>query len=410
MSDAHAIGPTHQHKHVIWNLKPTVYDIWHSMVEQVGPLDEWPTPIISLMLGKHLNHAARFSVYTFVVAGNRGNPLDFAYWCSARALFDKKGALELAELITNHKAGKLDNKYMTYMLPFRMSSAEGFNGPKEEFTDMFSAKSFFLLDPKIDVRLQRADATHGNPTNLKTQKMQIETPNATFMADEGHWFDKAVAFLKGFTSVCALPFAGAVQANVWTESNPLEALHWEDGQSLLPLSVMRDTAHIGLGEQPPCDEEGAAFVGASMASLNHDDDDEITRLRKMTADPLPVDAGAWQGEIDKLDFAYRTGLNAGDSDSMQIDERGSVLVTRYAMPSPVRMTTDADAIQHAPPRVVAATSKSDGKRKMSYTASPLKKAKDGVEDEVEMSWLWHSLQDALGHPLHDALGSSEPTE
>ena len=389
-TDAHAIGPTLYHKHLVWCMKPPSIDIWQSILEQVGPLDEWPSALISMMLGKHLNHAGRFSLYSFVVAANRGNPLDFAKWCKCRALFDKKGALHLAGLIADHKAGKLD-KYMSYVLPFRTSSAEGFTGRKEDFTSKFTVWNHFRFDSKVDVTLQRPDTTHGNPTNFKTQKMYIETPDAAFMASEGHWFDKAVAFLNDLTSVCTLPWAGTQRDDKWIASDPLDALNYDDGKPVLTMSAAQGAAHFDLGDQPPCDAGGVEFVGGG--------DEVVDRIRALTADPIPLRAGDWQG-------------------SVEVDERGSMLVTHIvnpvrltqfidvdeldefahlAVPSPMRIAMSSP-VQHASPRVAEATSKSEGKKRMpSPLPEPLpKKTKEEELDERDMDWLFNSLWGSVG--------------
>ena len=95
--------------------------LFKGILEQVGPLAQWPLHTLSQMLSTHLTYQPRINLTLFVL-GNHCAPDLYAEWCMSRNMLKNKAAhLHVANLIKEHKAGQLA-RFNTYILPFRVSA------------------------------------------------------------------------------------------------------------------------------------------------------------------------------------------------------------------------------------------------------------------------------------------------
>jgi len=97
--------------------------LFSSILENVGPLKQWPLHTLAQMLSDHLTYQARINLVLFLL-GNRCPPNMIAWWLITRnMLHDKAARLHVANLIKEHKQGKL-TQFTTYMLPFRVTAPD----------------------------------------------------------------------------------------------------------------------------------------------------------------------------------------------------------------------------------------------------------------------------------------------
>ena len=95
--------------------------LFSSIVEHVGPLEQWPLHQLTSMLSKHLQHQDRLSL-TFFLLANRCPPDLYAQWLmQRRMLADCSASQSIARLIQEHKMGQL-HRYTAYHLPFRVTT------------------------------------------------------------------------------------------------------------------------------------------------------------------------------------------------------------------------------------------------------------------------------------------------
>ena len=145
-------------------------DLFDAIVENVGPLLEWPPRKMALLVCDHLLAPMRFELTLFLL-GNQCPPNLYAEWLLKRGMLrDEKARYSVAELIKKHKANKLATQ-TTYHLPFRLT------------TDLPPAKRRHTWDGV------------GDPWPDDASRMlPVEGPTAV-MHEEGWRWDQAYAVL-----------------------------------------------------------------------------------------------------------------------------------------------------------------------------------------------------------------------
>ena len=97
--------------------------LFATLVEHIGPLQQWPKQNLTAMLSTHLMYDERKSL-TFFVLGNHGPPNVYVQYLMARKMLHCKESMNhMASLIKDHMHGKLA-KFTTYMLPFRVTAPD----------------------------------------------------------------------------------------------------------------------------------------------------------------------------------------------------------------------------------------------------------------------------------------------
>lgn len=103
-------------------LKPGDAQLFGMIVENIGPLSQWPLHNLSQMLSSHLTYQSRINLTLFALA-NQCPPTLYAEWCVSRNMLrDNSAHLHVANLIKEHKAGQL-TRFTSYLLPFRVTAA-----------------------------------------------------------------------------------------------------------------------------------------------------------------------------------------------------------------------------------------------------------------------------------------------
>lgn len=106
----------------IEDLKRCDAQLFGMIIENIGPLSQWPLHNLSQMLSSHLTYQPRINLTLFVLA-NQCPPNLYAEWCVSRNMLkDKAAHLHVANLIKDHKAGQL-TRFTSYLLPFRVTAA-----------------------------------------------------------------------------------------------------------------------------------------------------------------------------------------------------------------------------------------------------------------------------------------------
>ena len=149
--------------------------LFGSIVENVGPVSQWPLHNLEQMLSSHLTYQPRINLTLFLL-GNQCPPDDYAEWVDSRNMLkDMPARAHVASLIKDHKDGKL-SRFTTYMLPFRVTAP---------------------LKP-LSLRKHKWDGV-GEPMPKDAPPeafiFEVETPGPIFMAMEGWRWDKAYGML-----------------------------------------------------------------------------------------------------------------------------------------------------------------------------------------------------------------------
>jgi hypothetical protein len=156
-------------------LKRTDAVVFGSIVENVGPISQWPLHNVEQLLSSHLTYQPRINLTLFMM-GNQCPPDLFAEWIISRNMLkDMPARVHVASLIKEHKAGQL-SRFNTYMLPFRVTAPAKPMVDRKHFWDGVGDPMPKDAPPSAFV-------------------FTVETPGPIFMALEGWRWDKAYGML-----------------------------------------------------------------------------------------------------------------------------------------------------------------------------------------------------------------------